>query len=347
METQVLQIKDAEQEKLLRPVNGMLMLIMNILLMAASLFAGLACFSMAWRSGFFVLMGLLCFSYLTVVGPFLFKGLKIINPNEAVVLTLFGHYIGSIKDPGFYYVNPFASVFNPTAGSSLDTEALASAMSGAAHSSTNSKRETGKPTVKGKRISLKAMTLNNAKQKVNDVLGNPIDIGVVVIWKVRDTAKAVFNVDNYLEYVSIQTDSALRNVARLYPYDIAGDGEEGDEMSLRGSSQAVSKKLEEEIQSRVAIAGIDVLEARITHLAYAQEIAAAMLQRQQASAIIDARKMIVEGAVGMVEMALDMLSEKDMVTLDEERKAAMVSNLLVVLCGNKDAQPIVNSGSIY
>jgi regulator of protease activity HflC (stomatin/prohibitin superfamily) len=139
----------------------------------------------------------------------------------------------------------------------------------------------------------------------------------------------------------------LRNVARLYPYDIAGDGEEGDEMSLRGSSQAVSKKLEEEIQARVAIAGIDVLEARITHLAYAQEIAAAMLQRQQASAIIDARKMIVEGAVGMVEMALDMLSEKDMVTLDEERKAAMVSNLLVVLCGNKDAQPIVNSGSIY
>jgi regulator of protease activity HflC (stomatin/prohibitin superfamily) len=347
MENPVIQIKDAEQEKLLHPVNGMLMLIMNIMLMAASLFAGLACFSMAWRSGFFILMGLICMTYLALVGPFLFKGLKIVNPNEAVVLTLFGHYIGSIKDPGFYYVNPFASVFNPTAGSSLDAEALASAVSGAAHSGTSGKRETGKPTVKGKRISLKAMTLNNAKQKVNDVLGNPIDIGVVVIWKVRDTAKAVFNVDNYLEYVSIQTDSALRNVARLYPYDIAGDGEEGDEMSLRGSSQAVSKKLEEEIQARVAIAGIDVLEARITHLAYAQEIAAAMLQRQQASAIIDARKMIVEGAVGMVEMALDMLSEKDMVTLDEERKAAMVSNLLVVLCGNKDAQPIVNSGSIY
>ncbi len=347
MESQVIQIKDAEQEKLLHPVNGMLMLILNILLMAASLLAGLACFSLSWRSGFFILMGLICFSYLAIVGPFLFKGLKIVNPNEAVVLTLFGHYIGSIKEPGFYYVNPFASVFNPTAGSSLDAESLASAMAGAAHAGAGSKKEAGKPTVKGKRISLKAMTLNNAKQKVNDVLGNPIDIGVVVIWKVRDTAKAVFNVDNYLEYVSIQTDSALRNVARLYPYDIAGDGEDGDEMSLRGSSQAVSKRLEEEIQQRVAIAGIDVLEARITHLAYAQEIAAAMLQRQQASAIIDARKMIVEGAVGMVEMALEMLSQKEMVTLDEERKAAMVSNLLVVLCGNKDAQPIVNSGSIY
>lgn len=191
---------------------------------------------------------------------------------------------------------------------------------------------------------MKAMTLNNAKQKVNDVLGNPIEIGVVVIWKVQDTAKAVFNVDNYPEYVSIQTDSALRNVARLYPYDVALDG---DEMSLRGSSQAVSCKLEEEIQNRVAVAGIDILEARITHLAYAPEIAAAMLQRQQASAIIDARKMIVEGAVGMVEMALEMLAENGIVTLDEERKASMVSNLLVVLCGNKDAQPIVNSGSIY
>lgn len=347
METPVVQIKDAEQEKPIRPLNGMIMLIVNILLMAVSLLAGLACFSMSWRSGFFILIGLLCFSYLTLIGPFLLKGLKIVNPNEAVVLTLFGHYIGSIKEPGFYYVNPFASVFNPTAGSSLDAEALASAMSGGARTGSGAKKEAGKPTVKGKRISLKAMTLNNAKQKVNDVLGNPIDIGVVVIWRVRDTAKAVFNVDNYIEYVSIQTDSALRNVARLYPYDIAGDGEDSDEMSLRGSSQAVSKRLEEEIQERVAIAGIDVLEARITHLAYAQEIAAAMLQRQQASAIIDARKMIVEGAVGMVEMALDMLSQKEMVTLDEERKAAMVSNLLVVLCGNKDAQPIVNSGSIY
>ncbi len=347
MQSPTLSIKDAEEEKVIHPASGMLMLVLNILLMAGSLVAALFFFSLSWRSGFFVVLALLSLSYLTLIGPFLLKGLKIINPNEAVVLTLFGQYIGSIKEPGFYYVNPFASAFNPTVGSALDTEAIAAAMSSASRSNAGNKKESGKPSVKGKRISLKAMTLNNAKQKVNDVLGNPIDIGVVVIWKVRDTAKAVFNVDNYLEYVSIQTDSALRNVARLYPYDIAGDGEEGDEMSLRGSSQAVSQRLKDEIQERVAIAGIDVLDARITHLAYAQEIAAAMLQRQQASAIIDARKMIVEGAVGMVEMALEMLSAKEMVTLDEERKAAMVSNLLVVLCGNKDAQPIVNSGSIY
>jgi regulator of protease activity HflC (stomatin/prohibitin superfamily) len=195
-----------------------------------------------------------------------------------------------------------------------------------------------------KTISLKAMTLNNNKQKVNDELGNPVEIGIVVIWRVINTAKAVFGVDNYKAYLSIQCDSALRNIARLYPYDVAAGGEE---KTLRGSSQEVADRLKEEIQSRVEVAGIAIMEARITHLAYAPEIAAAMLQRQQASAIIDARKMIVEGAVSMVEMALDKLNEKDIVKLDEERKAAMVSNLLVVLCGNKDAQPIVNSGSLY
>jgi regulator of protease activity HflC (stomatin/prohibitin superfamily) len=193
-------------------------------------------------------------------------------------------------------------------------------------------------------ISLKAMTLNNNKQKVNDELGNPVEIGIVVIWRVVNTAKAVFAVDNYKDYLSIQSDSSLRNIARLYPYDVALGGEE---KTLRGSSQEVAEKLKEEIQGRVELAGIEIIEARITHLAYAPEIAAAMLQRQQASAIIDARKMIVEGAVGMVEMALEMLNENEMVQLDDERKAAMVSNLLVVLCGNKDAQPIVNSGSIY
>ena len=176
-------------------------------------------------------------------------------------------------------------------------------------------------------------------------MGNPIEIGVVVIWRVANTAKAVFNVDDYMEYLSIQTDSALRNIVALYPYDIAGEGE--DEQSLRGSSRKVADELKAEIQSKVEVAGLEIIEARITHLAYAPEIAAAMLQRQQASAIIDARKMIVDGAVGMVEMALEKLSENDIVNLDEERKAAMVSNLLVVLCGNKDAQPIVNSGSLY
>ncbi|HAZ22427.1 MAG TPA: hypothetical protein DCY84_08715, partial [Firmicutes bacterium] len=191
----------------------------------------------------------------------------------------------------------------------------------------------------------KAMTLNNEKQKINDLLGNPIIIGIVVIWRVVNTAKAVFNVDNYKEYLSIQCDSALRNIVRLYPYDMSGDND--NEKSLRGSSQEIADKLKDEIQSKVEIAGLEIIEARITHLAYAPEIAAAMLQRQQATAIIDARQMIVEGAVGMVEMALAKLNENKIINLDEERKAAMVSNLLVVLCGNKDAQPIVNSGSLY
>jgi len=204
----------------------------------------------------------------------------------------------------------------------------------------------------GKRVSLKAMTLNNAKQKVNDCLGNPVEIGIAVIWRVVDTAKAVFNVDNYKEYLSLQCDSALRNIVRIYPYDVApnvdttGDGEP-DEGSLRGSSEVVARRIKDEIQGKVNEAGLEILEARITYLAYAPEIAAVMLQRQQASAIVDARMMIVDGAVGMVEMALEKLSQNEVVTLDEERKAAMVSNLLVVLCGNRDAQPVVNSGSLY
>jgi len=188
------------------------------------------------------------------------------------------------------------------------------------------------------------MTLNNDRQKINDQLGNPIIISIVVIWKVINTAKAVFDVDNYKEFLSVQCDSALRNIVRLYPYDSVGaDNEE----SLRGSSMEVAEKIRDEIQSKVNVAGLEIVEARITHLSYSEEIAAAMLQRQQASAIIDAKQMIVQGAVGMVEMALERLSEKDIVKLDEERKAAMVSNLLVVLCGSRDAQPVVNSGSLY
>ena len=203
-----------------------------------------------------------------------------------------------------------------------------------------------------KKISLKVMTLNNSKQKVNDCLGNPIEIGIAVMWRVVDTAKAAFTVDNYKEYLSLQCDSALRNIVRIYPYDVApgvdttGDGEP-DEGSLRGSSGVVSERIRAEIQQKVEPAGLEIIEARITYLAYAPEIAAVMLQRQQASALIDARKMIVDGAVGMVEMALEKLEMGGSVHLDEERKAAMVSNLLVVLCGNRDAQPIVNSGSLY
>ena len=196
------------------------------------------------------------------------------------------------------------------------------------------------------------MLFRSNRQKINDCLGNPVEIGIAVMWRVTDTAKAVFSVDNYKEYLSLQCDSALRDIVRIYPYDVApnvdttGDGI-ADEGSLRGSSEVVAARIRDEIQRKVEQAGLEVLEARITYLAYAPEIAAVMLQRQQASAIIDARKMIVDGAVGMVEMALERLNENQVVTLDEERKAAMVSNLLVVLCGNRDAQPVVNSGSLY
>lgn len=282
------------------------------------------------------------------VGWILFLGLKVVGPQEALVLTLFGKYYGSIKEEGFYFVNPFCIAVNPAAETKLN-------QSGDVESDKKPNILLGgknnKPTV-SKKVSLKVMTLNNSRQKINDCLGNPIEIGIAVIWKVTDTAKAVFDVDNYKEFLSLQCDSALRNIVRLYPYDVApnvdttGDGI-ADEGSLRGSSEVVANRIKEEIQSKVACAGIEILEARITHLAYAPEIASVMLQRQQASAIIDARKMIVDGAVGMVEMALEKLNEDDIVTLDEERKAAMVSNLLVVLCGNHDAQPVVNSGSLY
>ena len=193
------------------------------------------------------------------------------------------------------------------------------------------------------KVSLKAMTHDNRKQKINDQMGNPIEVGIVVIWRVTNTAKALFNVDDYEDFLSIQADSTLRDVVRCYPYDST----DSDEMSLRGSSQEVCEKLKATLQERVDNAGLEIIETRITHLAYAPEIAAAMLQRQQATAIIEARQKIVDGAVGMVEMALNKLSESKVCELDEERKAQMVSNLLVVLCGNKDAQPIVNSGSIY
>jgi len=285
------------------------------------------------------------------IGWIPFCGLKVIGPQEALVLTLFGKYVGTLKEAGFYYVNPFCTAVNPAAKTKLsqsgdvdrgNTKSVVLNATGTATS----------VEMVSKKISLKAMTLNNSRQKINDCLGNPVEIGIAVIWRVVDTAKAVFDVDNYKEYLSLQCDSALRNIVRIYPYDVApnvdttGDGV-ADEGSLRGSSDVVANRIREEIQAKVTAAGIEVVEARITYLAYAPEIAAVMLQRQQASAIIDARKMIVDGAVGMVEMALERLDQKGMVNLDDERKAAMVSNLLVVLCGNHDAQPIVNTGSLY
>ena len=286
-------------------------------------------------------------------GWILLLGLKVIRPQEALVLTLFGKYVGTLKGEGFYHVNPFCVSVNPAANTRLSQSGDVD--SGEKTSLLATLATSGKQTGEigaSKKISLKVMTLSNSRQKINDCLGNPVEIGIAVMWRVTDTAKAVFNVDNYKEYLSLQCDSALREIVRIYPYDVApgvdttGDGI-ADEGSLRGSSELVARRIRDEIQSKVLDAGIEVLEARITYLAYAPEIAAVMLQRQQASAIIDARKMIVDGAVGMVEMALDRLAENNTVELDEERKAAMVSNLLVVLCGNKDAQPIVNSGSLY
>ena len=302
------------EEKELKPKSGWLFLFLFIVLVAGGI--ALCCLAAQMeQSGLFLAICIVGIA-LVLLGLFVLTGLKILHPNEAVVLTLFGKYYGSIKKDGFFWVNPFCSIFNPAAG--------AAGM--------------------GRKLSLKAMTLNNEKQKVNDEEGNPIEIGVVVIWRVVDTARAVFNVENYAASISTQCDAGIRQVARQYPYDVS---ENGDEKSLRGSSVEIAEILKQEIQSRVLVAGIEVSEARIAHLAYAPEIAAAMLQRQQASAIIAARQKIVDGAVSMVEMALKKLSENQVVELDEERKAAMVSNLLVVLCGSKDAQPIVNSGSLY
>lgn len=293
------------EEKELHPANGWAVLFITILLMIGAL--ALTIWGATESTDEAPAAALIIGIIIMAIGWFPLIGLKIIRPNEALVLTLFGKYVGTVKKEGFFFINPFST------------------------------------TVGGGKLSLKTMTHNNEKQKINDLSGNPIEVGIVVTWRVVNTAKAVFNVQNYGAFLSIQADTTLRDVARCYPYDST----DSDEKTLRGSSTEVSERLKELLQERVEIAGLEIIEARIAHLAYAQEIAAAMLQRQQATAIIEARQKIVDGAVGMVEMALKKLSESEICELDEERKAQMVSNLLVVLCGNKDAQPIVNSGSIY
>jgi len=330
------------QEIDLKARGGMAVLVINIILTLAGAGAFGYGLHMMIRDGFAplgIVLMIIGALYSFVLGPLLFCGLKVLKPNEALVLALFGRYYGTLKGAGFFWVNPFCTPVNPAAGTT--NPATAASITTALTSAENLSALLGGG---GRKISLKAMTLSNDRQKINDQLGNPIIISTVVIWKVVNTAKAVFEVDNFKDFLSIQCDSALRNIVSLYPYDTVGSD---NEQSLRGSSTEVAQKLKDEIQSKVEVAGLEIMEARITHLAYAEEIAAVMLQRQQASAIIDARQMIVEGAVGMVEMALAKLSENEIVQLDEERKAAMVSNLLVVLCGNRDAQPVVNSGSIY
>ena len=336
------------QEKILaKKKNGMLVLILMVAFLILSV-VGVIGSSIKLDSGYADALSLTVFivsvAYLSLCW-ILIPGFKVLKPQEALVLTLFGRYVGTLKGDGFFFVNPFCTAVNPAAKTKLNQSGDVSTLSAPPLRGANAQ-------VVDKRLSLKVMTLSNNKQKINDCLGNPVEIGIAVTWRIVDTAKAVFNVDNFKEYLSLQCDSALRNIVRLYPYDVApnvdttGDGV-ADDGSLRGSSEIVAGRIRDEIQARVSEAGIEILEARITNLAYATEIAAVMLQRQQASAIIDARRMIVDGAVGMVEMALEKLNEKELVQLDEERKAAMVSNLLVVLCGNRDAQPVVNSGSLY
>jgi len=331
------------EQKIINPPNGVLVLVILLFLclMVPVLFISGAT---SWRGGGIRIMlsVILCF-----VLPFLFGGLRSVRPNEALVLTLFGKYYGTIVKPGYFFVNPFARYNNPA----YDAQAASSLATDSTEITSRKSTKTGASRVK-KTVSLKRSTLDNGTQKVNDALGNPIIIGAVVLWHVEDPTKAVFNVENYTEFLSIQTDSTIRNMARLYPYDVFDDGLEEDtsgkaEQTLRGSSQEIAEKMQVELAEKVAFAGLVIEEVRITHIAYAEEIAAAMLQRQQASAIIAARAKIVDGAVSMVKMAIDKLSDEEIVELDQERKAQMVSNLLVVLCGNKDAQPIVNSGSVY
>lgn len=346
-EKQVIQIaRENIVEKELHPISGMVMLIVNIL---GVLICGLFCiispimsvsYYYVMYSPLLAFLGMVVGVIGIIVFCIMFGGLRIVNPNEALVLTLFGKYHGTIKKSGFYFVNPFSTGFNPTAGAIVDEGAADPAEALKKGKSSKSTK------TKGKKVSTKTMTLNNSQQKVNDVQGNPVIIGSVVIWRVTNPTMAVFNVENYFEYLSTQCDSIIRNTARLYPYD-SMDLDDDDELTLRGSSLEIAENMKRELQKKTVEAGIEIMEVRITHLAYSEEIAAAMLKRQQASATIAAKEKIVEGAVGMVRMALDKLEEDELIVLDDERKAAMVSNLLVVLCGDREAQPVVNSGSIY
>jgi regulator of protease activity HflC (stomatin/prohibitin superfamily) len=281
-------------EKTITPPSGYLAFVLFLLLLAGAIVSFVFHYIVA---GVIVIL----VNFILVL-----PGLVIVNPNESKVLTLFGKYVGTVKQDGFFWVNPFTAK---------------------------------------KKVSLKAFNLNGQQLKVNDSVGNPIEIAAVIVWQIKDTASAIFAVENYLQYVNIQSEAAVRHLANSFPYDNMED--EGATITLRGGAEQVSLLLEKELNERLDRAGIEVLEARISHLAYAPEIAHTMLQRQQASAIISARRLIVEGAVGMVEMALAKLSEKKIVELDEERKAAMVSNLLVVLCGDRSVNPVVNTGTLY
>lgn len=341
-------VNQTVNERIIKPANGIAALIILILLIFAST-AGFAFgilniveattdYSGSLGGG----VALVVVSIVVWIACCIcFAGLRIVKPNEALVLSLFGKYHGTIYNPGFFYVNPFSTAIYPVKRDEDAAKAVAEA----------NKNNQATMIRIPKKVSTKLTTFVNGNQKVNDKLGNPVEVSAIVVWKVVDATKAVINVDNYIEYLSSQTDSTIRNVARLYPYDLMSDddetNDEADETTLRGSATQVAEQMKEELAARVENAGIEIVEVRLNQIAYATEIAAAMLQRQQAVAIIAARKKIVEGAVSMVEMALDKLKEDGVVDLDEERKAQMVSNLLVVLCGNKEANPVLNTGSIY
>ncbi|MGV8041287.1 MAG: SPFH domain-containing protein [Thermoanaerobaculaceae bacterium] len=297
-------------ERVFKPMSGWGMLVLNVLLYPALAagFIGTAVNLDQHDLDPLVGVPLLLGILLCLVGNIILSiGFMILAPNQAGVLVLFGRYIGTVKVNGFWWVNPFASK---------------------------------------RKVSLRAHNLNSDKLKVNDRAGNPIEIAAVVVWRVQDTFAACFDVENYVDYVNIQSESALRHLASAYPYDSWEEGAD-DVVSLRGNIDEVSEALERELGERLGKAGVEVMEARLSHLAYAPEIAGAMLQRQQAAAIIAARQKIVEGAVGMVQMALDKLSRDQIVELDPERRAAMVSNLLVVLCGEREAHPVINAGTLY
>ncbi|MEP1487196.1 MAG: SPFH domain-containing protein [Algibacter sp.] len=282
-----------KSEKIITPANGYLILMIFFILLFTSIAA------MASTSAFFLIPFIICI--------FIAKGFIMVQPNNARVLLLFGKYVGSINNNGFYWANPFYTK---------------------------------------KKVSLRASNFDSERLKVNDKLGNPIMISTILVWRVKDTYKAAFDVDNFENFVHVQTDAAVRKLASMYPYDNFADEGHTEDITLRSSVNEVSETLEKEIDERLSIAGIEVLEARIGYLAYAQEIANAMLKRQQATAIVAARHKIVEGAVSMVEMALEELNKKQIVDLDEDRKAAMVSNLMVILCGDKDASPVLNTGTL-
>jgi regulator of protease activity HflC (stomatin/prohibitin superfamily) len=280
-------------EKKYSPFSGYVMVLIELVLLAAVIFSAIR--------GMVLPAVIMAIAFI-----FLAIGFLIVNPNESSVLVLFGAYRGSVKENGFYWINPFLT---------------------------------------RKKISLRARNINSEPIKVNDRIGNPIMIGAVLVWRVQETFRAAFQVDDYEHFVNIQTEAAIRKLAGLYPYDNFEDQEA--EVTLRSGGEEVNVQLEKELSERLDIAGVEVMEARINYLAYAQEIAQAMLKRQQAAAIVAARFKIVEGAVSMVEMALEELSKKDIVQLDEEKKASMVSNLMVVLCGDKETTPIVNTGTLY